>query len=55
VPRYVEVLTELPMNAMLRVMKYQLRERGVTQSTWDLDAMGLVVERGARRHAPSSC
>jgi carnitine-CoA ligase len=55
VPRYVEVLTELPMNAMLRVMKYQLRQRGVTQSTWDLDAMGLVVERGARRHAPSSC
>jgi carnitine-CoA ligase len=55
VPRYVEVLTELPLNAMLRVMKYQLRQRGVTQSTWDLDAIGLAVERGARRHASSSC
>ena len=55
VPRYVEVLTELPLNAMLRVMKYKLRQRGVTESTWDLSALGLSVERDARRHTPSSC
>jgi carnitine-CoA ligase len=35
VPRYVDVLTELPLTASGKVEKYRLRERGVTKSTWD--------------------
>jgi len=34
-PRYVEFLGELPKNASGRVLKFQLREKGVTASTWD--------------------
>jgi crotonobetaine/carnitine-CoA ligase len=49
VPRYVEVLEALPLNAMGRIMKHLLRERGVTPDTWDLEAMGLVVGRDERR------
>jgi crotonobetaine/carnitine-CoA ligase len=49
IPRYVEILPELPKNATLRVMKHLLRERGVTPETWDLEAMGLSVPREERR------
>lgn len=49
VPRYVEILPELPKNAVGRVMKHLLRERGVTETTWDLQAMGLTVPREERR------
>lgn len=34
-PRYVEFIDELPKNASGRVLKFQLREKGVTASTWD--------------------
>lgn len=35
-PRYVEVVEELPRNATTgRVMKTELRARGVTENTWD--------------------
>jgi crotonobetaine/carnitine-CoA ligase len=49
IPRFVEVLDELPTNIMGRVQKFKLVERGVTDNTWDLDALGLVVERRERR------
>lgn len=49
VPRYVEIVDQLPLNAMGRVMKHVLRERGVTDATWDLDALGLVIDRDERR------
>ena len=49
IPRYVEVLEELPRNAVNRVLKHILRDRGVTESTWDLQAMGLAVSRDERR------
>ena len=45
VPRYVEVFDTLPKNPVGRVLKYQLRERGVTPSTWDRDQAGYVVPR----------
>ncbi|WP_354698535.1 Crotonobetaine/carnitine--CoA ligase [Paraconexibacter sp. AEG42_29] len=44
-PRYVEVLEELPVNAVNRVMKHVLRDRGVTEGTWDLQALGLIASR----------
>ncbi len=49
IPRYVEIVPELPKNALGRVMKHLLRDRGVTAATWDFQAMGLVVEKGERR------
>jgi crotonobetaine/carnitine-CoA ligase len=49
VPRYVELVDELPRNALKRVMKQELRERGVGDGTWDLVEMGLRIDRGARR------
>jgi crotonobetaine/carnitine-CoA ligase len=45
VPRYVEFRAELPKNAVQRVLKYQLRSEGVTPSTWDRQASGIVVTR----------
>jgi crotonobetaine/carnitine-CoA ligase len=44
VPRYIDLVGELPKNAMGRVLKPLLRERGVTASTWDRDGS----TRGAR-------
>jgi crotonobetaine/carnitine-CoA ligase len=38
VPRYIELLEDLPRNAVGRVLKYVLRERGVTPQTWDREA-----------------
>jgi carnitine-CoA ligase len=35
VPRYVELVSALPMTASGKVEKYKLRERGVTAATWD--------------------
>lgn len=34
-PRYVDVLPELPLTANGKVEKHRLRERGVTATTWD--------------------
>lgn len=49
VPRYVEFLVELPANVNGRVQKFRLRERGITESTLDLEKLGLVVARADRR------
>jgi crotonobetaine/carnitine-CoA ligase len=38
VPRYVQVLPELPLTANGKVQKALLRERGVTPATWDREA-----------------
>jgi carnitine-CoA ligase len=38
VPRYIEIMEDLPRNAVGRVLKYVLRERGVTAQTWDREA-----------------
>ena len=49
IPRYVEFMEELPVNAVGRVRKEDLRQRGVTTSTWDFEALGLTVSREERR------
>ncbi|UIX29391.1 AMP-binding protein [Streptomyces sp. GQFP] len=49
VPRYVEFLDELPANVNGRVLKYKLRERGITDETLDFEKLGLVVARADRR------
>lgn len=49
VPRYVELLEELPKNPVNRVLKMVLRERGVTPQTWDFRSLGLVIDKASRR------
>jgi len=44
-PRYVDVLPELPLTASGKVEKHRLRERGVTPSTWDREQAGDSVRR----------
>jgi carnitine-CoA ligase len=35
IPRYIDLVSELPQTASGKVEKFRLRERGVTESTWD--------------------
>jgi crotonobetaine/carnitine-CoA ligase len=48
IPRYVEIMTELPMTPSMRVQKEMLRARGIG-SAWDFEALGLRVARQDRR------
>ena len=47
VPRYFEFRDELIKNPIGRVMKYRLREEGVTPATWDREATDVTVRRRA--------
>ena len=49
VPRYVEVLAELPKTPSNKVQKYLLREAGVTSSTWDRVEAGYELAEEVRR------
>jgi crotonobetaine/carnitine-CoA ligase len=42
-PRYIEFRRELPRNAVGRVLKYQLRDEGVTSFTWDQEKSNRIV------------
>lgn len=45
VPRYIEFRDDLPRNPVGRVLKYQLRDEGVTAATWDREKAGFTFER----------
>lgn len=45
VPRYLEFTDDLPKTENGKIQKYKLRERGVTNKTWDLDASGYRLKR----------
>ena len=45
VPRYVDVVESLPMNPTGKVLKTELRESGVTPTTWDREKAGYIVRR----------
>jgi crotonobetaine/carnitine-CoA ligase len=45
VPRYIEIVDALPYTPTNKVQKYQLRERGVTPTTWDRVATGFKATR----------
>lgn len=49
IPRYVEVVPALPVNALGRVMKHVIRGREITADAWDFEALGLTVGREERR------
>jgi crotonobetaine/carnitine-CoA ligase len=46
VPRYIDVLADLPRTENGKVQKYKLRERGVTSATWDRRPTGRTAARG---------
>ena len=39
IPRFIEIVAELPRTENGKVQKYKLRDRGVTQSAWDRQAV----------------
>jgi crotonobetaine/carnitine-CoA ligase len=45
VPRYLEVVEEIPKNVIGRVRKDVLRSRGLGASAWDREAHGYVVSK----------
>lgn len=45
VPRYLEVLDEIPKNVIGRVRKDVLRSRGLGAGAWDREAHGYVLSR----------
>jgi crotonobetaine/carnitine-CoA ligase len=45
VPRYLEVLDEIPKNVIGRVRKDLLRSRGLSAGTWDREEHGYVLSR----------
>jgi carnitine-CoA ligase len=47
VPRFVDFVADLPRTENGKVRKYELRERGVTASTWDRETSGYRLKRGA--------
>lgn len=44
VPRYIDTVPELPLTETGKIRKAALRERGVTDTTWDRCAVGLPPE-----------
>jgi crotonobetaine/carnitine-CoA ligase len=44
-PRYVEFRSELPRSPVGRVLKRDLRDEGVTATTWDAEAAGITYEK----------
>ncbi|WP_372780324.1 AMP-binding protein [Litorivivens sp.] len=45
VPRYIEFVEQLPMTPTQKVQKNKLRERGLTEHTWDAKAADFEVQR----------
>ncbi len=45
VPRYYEFREDMPRNSSGRVLKYELRDQGVTPSTFDMDKAGIKIQR----------
>ena len=52
VPRYLEVVTELPRTQTMRVQKVALRAAGVTAQVWDCEAHGFRITRAALVEPP---
>jgi crotonobetaine/carnitine-CoA ligase len=45
VPRFLEFVEVLPATENGKIQKYKLRERGVTDRSWDREAAGIIVKR----------
>ncbi len=48
IPRFVEVVSEFPRTVgTMRVKKFELRSRGNGPTTWDREAAGIILKKGA--------
>ncbi|MDR7103668.1 AMP-binding protein [Croceicoccus sp. BE223] len=45
VPRFFEFRDDLPRNPVGRVLKYQLRDEGCTDTTWDREKSGFALDK----------
>jgi crotonobetaine/carnitine-CoA ligase len=45
VPAYIEFRSDLPRNAVGRVLKHELRAQGVTEATWNREQAGVSIEK----------
>ena len=45
VPRYVDLVDELPLTETGKIAKSELRQRGITPTTWDSVAAGFQLRR----------
>ncbi|AIT80566.1 AMP-binding protein [Novosphingobium pentaromativorans] len=45
VPRYIEIVADFPRTPTNKVQKFKLRERGVTQNTWDRKKAAFALSR----------
>ncbi len=45
VPRFFEFREDLPRNPVGRVLKYQLRDEGCTENTWDREKEGFEISK----------
>lgn len=45
VPRYIEYRASLPINPLNKVMKYELRDEGVTANTWDRSNTDINIKK----------
>jgi crotonobetaine/carnitine-CoA ligase len=45
IPRYLRFMDALPKTPTQRVLKYQLREEGITENTWDREKAGYKLKR----------
>jgi crotonobetaine/carnitine-CoA ligase len=44
-PRYIEFRDQLPRSPVGRVLKRELRDEGITATTWDAEASGITYDR----------
>jgi crotonobetaine/carnitine-CoA ligase len=49
IPRYIEIMPQLPVNAVGRVQKHKLRDSWNAPGTIDFQALGLRIDKTARR------
>jgi crotonobetaine/carnitine-CoA ligase len=54
VPRYIDIVDALPVNALGRVMKHVIRATPPGAGTWDFEAIGYTVSKEERRGATVS-
>lgn len=45
VPRYIEFRESVPRSPVGRILKYKLRDEGVTAATWDQEKAGIVISK----------
>ncbi|MES2898978.1 MAG: AMP-binding protein [Pseudomonadota bacterium] len=45
VPRYFEFRDDFPRSPVGRILKYELRDQGVTATTWDREKSGIVLNK----------